>query len=414
MIFFRSFFVLVLLLLCNVSLLTARETERIAIVVNDDIVSLHDFEQQMLLTLVMLDLPDTKKSRNKIGSNVLRNAIDDCLKMQEAKRLKISITKEEIASAVIDLEKKNGMLPNSFELLLKSKGIELETLRRQINVELSWGQIVRNDLVKYLHIGEVEIDNHLSKLKSKNKSEYLISEIFIEKQQSDAKVLAASLVEQLHQGASFSELSKQFSRIGTNNGNLGWVNEVLLENELSLALSKLKKGEISKPILMNDGYHILLMHDKRVISKNEKNEPIYDIMMIKLPILSGSNEIDRNAQINLINNAITSGKNCDDYKKMIKKTVNIAECTINKSIKHSEIPSSIFELIPNLTLKKLSSSIDSGDYRNMFVICDRMDMKDELQLRNNIRSKLEEEQLFLIMKQRMYNLRRDAIIDIRI
>ena len=81
----RLLLALTLLLLLAASAV-AQET-RIAAVVNDDIVSLNDLSNRMLLVMRSSGMEDTKQNRDRVSSQVLRSLIDERLQMQEAKRL---------------------------------------------------------------------------------------------------------------------------------------------------------------------------------------------------------------------------------------------------------------------------------------------------------------------------------------
>lgn len=409
---------LAILLLCNVPL-AAQETERVAAVVNDDIVSMHDLEQRMRLALVSSNLPDTVESRTRIGPQVLRGLIDDRLKTQEAKRLKITIAPAEIASSIANIERQNNMPAESFEPFLKSKGIELETMRQQISAELSWVRVVRHELVPDLHIGEAEVDARLATLKANlGKPEYLVAEIFLAvedmKHEAEVRTLAERLIEQLHQGAPFPALARQFSQTGAAGGDLGWVSQGALDDDLMAALSKLDKGNITPPIRTIDGYHILLLRDKRLAGQNEDNEPLYDIMTIHLPILPGFTEAERATQLKQVRDVVASGKNCDDYERLIKQNVASADYTRNAKVKRSEIPPEISALIADLAPGQLSQPQDQNNDRRLFTVCGRIDPKGGLPSRDDIRTRLEDEQLDIMARRYLRDLRRAAFVEIRV
>ncbi len=407
----------VLLLLCNVPL-SAQETERVAAVVNEDIVSLHDLEQRMRLALASSNLTDSMETRSRIGPQILRGLIDDRLKIQEAKRLKINIPPGEIASSIATIERQNKMPAGTFEPFLKSKGIEIETMRQQLTAELSWVRVVRHELVPDLHIGEAEIDLRLASLKANlGKPEYLVAEIFLAvediRHEAEVHTLADRLIEQLHQGAPFAALARQFSQTGAAGGDLGWVSPGSLDDELMTALSKLDKGNITPPIRAIDGYHILLLRDKRLVGQNEDSEPLYDVMTIHLPILPGSTTAERDAQMKQVRDVISSSKNCDDYEKLIKN-VPTAEYSRNAKVKQSEIPPAIAALISNLDTGQLSAPLDENNIRRLFTVCGRVDPKGGLPSREDVRARLEDEQLDIMARRYLRDLRRAAFVEIRV
>ncbi|HXP96368.1 MAG TPA: peptidylprolyl isomerase [Telmatospirillum sp.] len=409
---------LAVLLLCALPV-AAQETERVAAVVNDDIVTLHDLEQRMRLALASSNFPDTMESRSRVGPQVLRGLIDDRLKTQEAKRLKISISPAEIASSIATIERQNNMPAGSFEPFLKSKGIELDTMREQIRAELSWVRVVRHELVPDLHIGEAEIDARLASLQANlGKPEYLVAEIFLAvddvRREAEVRTLAERLIEQMHQGAPFPALARQFSQTGAAGGDLGWIAQGSLDDELMAALAKIDKGNITPPIRTVDGFHIMLLRDKRLAGQGEQGEPIYDIMTIHLPVLPGSTPAERETQLKQMRDLIASDKSCDEDEKQIKQVIATADYSRAPKIKRSEIPAEVFSLISGLGPRQVSTPLEENRSRRIFTVCGRVDPKSGLPSRDDIRTRIEDEQLDIMAKRYIRNLRRAAFVEIRV
>jgi len=67
-------------------------------------------------------------------------------------------------------------------------------------------------------------------------------------------------------GADFAKLAEQYSDdLGSKRqgGDLGWLSQGDAGPEFQAALDKLKKGEVSDPVLTSDGYHIIDLRDVR-------------------------------------------------------------------------------------------------------------------------------------------------------
>lgn len=409
---------LAILLACHAPL-AAQEVERVAAVVNDDIVTLHDLEQRMRVALASSNLPDTLESRSRIGPQVLRGLIDDRLKTQEAKRLKIAVAPSEVSASFANVARQNRMTSEMFESFLKSKGIEPDTLRQQITAEMSWVRVVRHELFPDLHVGEAEIDARLATLKANmGKPEYLVAEIFLAvddpKRDNEIKTLAERLIEQLHQGAPFPALARQFSQTGAAGGDLGWVSQGALDDELMDALAKLDKGSITPPIRTIDGYHIMLLRDKRIAGQTEETEPSFDILTIQLPILPGATDAERDAELKKVRDVIASGKSCDDDEQAVKQTVANADFTRNTKVRQSEIPPAIAALTQNLKPKEISQPLDENGMRRVFTVCGRIEPKGGLPSRDEIRTRIEDEQMDIMARRYLRDLRRAAFVEIRI
>jgi peptidyl-prolyl cis-trans isomerase SurA len=406
----------VLLALSGVPL-HAQEVQRVAAVVNDDIISVLDLEQRIRLGLASTNLPDTVESRSRIAPQVLRGLIDERLKIQEATRLKIAISPPEIANSLNSIERQNNMPPGSLESFLKSRNINIETMREQTRAELAWVRVIRHELMPDLHIGEAEIDQRLSTIKENfGKPEYLVAEIYlaVDDPRRDAEVrsLAERLIDQLRQGAPFPALARQFSQTGAAGGDLGWVSEGMLDTELTKALTHLDRGNVTPPIRTIDGYHIMLLRDKRIAGEGEASEPLYDILTVQMPILPGSTQAERDAQLTQIRSIFAPKKSCDDEEKEVKQTA--AEFTRNAKVKRSEIPPAISALLNNLPLGQISDPLDESGTRRMFALCGQTEPTGVLPSRDDIRTRLENEQIEILAQRYLRDLRRAAFIEIRI
>jgi len=71
-------------------------------------------------------------------------------------------------------------------------------------------------------------------------------------------------------------LAKDFSQSATSNsgGEIGWVYFSQLSPELALGIKGLKNGEVSKPITLRDGIHIIKILDKKVKIRTDVPEQV--------------------------------------------------------------------------------------------------------------------------------------------
>jgi peptidyl-prolyl cis-trans isomerase SurA len=396
----------------------AQETQRVAAVVNDEIVSLHDLEERLKLVMLSSGLPDTVETRSRIVPQVLRRLIDERLQTQEATRLKISVSTDEISNGIANIEHNNRMAKGGFEALLKSRGVDPETARQQVRAEISWIDVVRHELMPQLQISEESVDERLRALKANfGKPEYSVAEIFLAvddiKREEEVRGLAERLIEQMKQGAPFSALAMQFSQTGAAGGNLGWVSEGMLDDQLMKALTIMQPGSVSPPIRTIDGYHILLLMDKRQVGQGLALGTTYDVLAVDLNSLPSATADERDAQLQRLRDALSTGKSCEDFQRLTK-TVPSATANLNSNVALSQIPEQLRELIANLPPGQLSNTIESNGSRRMFVVCDRHEDAGGLPSRETIRRRMEDEQLDVLARRYLRDLRRSAFIELRL
>ena len=396
----------------------AEETQRVAAVVNEDIISVHDVEQRMRLVLLSSNLPDTVESRSRLVPQVMRRLIDERLQIQEAERQKIGITSSDIAGSMATIERQNNMPKGSFEPFLQSRGVNPESMRQQVRAELGWMQVVRHELSSQVHVGEEGVDARLQALRSNlGKPEYQAAEIYLAvddpKRDEEVRSLADRLIEQMRLGAPFSALAQQFSQTGASGGNLGWVSEGMLDDALTHALAKLEPNTVTPPIRTIDGYHILMLIDRRLVGQGISTGPTIDVLTIELTSLPSATMAERDAQLKRLQDTLAPGKSCDDYERLTKE---VPSATYNRAVKIpvSQIPAQLEAIVENLRPGGgLSAPVDGGNTRRLFAVCAREDDSGGLPSRDAIRRRMEDEQMDVLARRYLRDLRRSAFIEIR-
>ncbi len=257
-------------------------TQEIIAVVNDDIISLHDFNKRMRLTIVSSGLPDNKEIRARIAPQVLENLINEKIMLQEALKEGIEVSPTEIEAGFSRIAAQNNMSADKFKKAIKNSNIDITTMHEQIKAQIAWSKIIQKRLRHKVIISNRDVDDILNRIKSKiGSKEYLTAEIFLPvddpNQEKQVKQLANRLVKEAKSGkASFFKLAQQFSKSAgaINGGDKGWLNETQIPKKILETLKTLKKNQISNPIKTINGYHILFLRDTRTLT--EENIPSHE------------------------------------------------------------------------------------------------------------------------------------------
>lgn len=246
----------------------------IAVVVNDGAISVDDLNDRMRLVVVSSRLPNTKDTREKLAPQIINGLVEEELKLQEAQRLELSVSQGEINKGFATIAQQNNIEADEFKAALKKSGINIATMERQIRSQIAWTKIVQGRLRPKVNISENDIDNVLERLRgNEGKTEYLAAEIYLPvetpEEESQIRDLARKLTQQIRgKKTPFSRLAQQFSKApgAVKGGDLGWIQNDQMMEELGSAIVKLEKGSITDPIRTPGGYHILLLRDTRVIA----------------------------------------------------------------------------------------------------------------------------------------------------
>lgn len=246
---------------------------RIAAVVNDEVITFHDLEMRLRLTLLSSGLEDSPEVRQSLGPRLLRELIDEKLQLQEARRLGIAVSEQDIDTGISRIEQGNRMPPGTLSRILDSRGIDPATLRQQVRAEIAWSKAVRTRLSSNVVVTPQEVRARLEELKeNQGQPEHLLAEIFLPFSdaagEAEARQLAEHMMVRLRDGLSFGALARQFSASPTAaaGGDMGWVPESSLEPEVAETIARLQPGQMTL-WREEDGLRLLLVRDRRVVGE---------------------------------------------------------------------------------------------------------------------------------------------------
>ncbi len=398
----------------------AQEVQRIAAVVNDDIISVFDLVERMKLVIFSSGLRDTPEVTQRIAPQVLRTLIDERLRLQEAELNNVSVSEAEQAIAIADIEKRNDIPPNRLDEFLRARRIDAETVRAQVRAEIAWGKLLRRRLQSSLVISDDLIDERLARLTaSRGVTEHLISEIFLVVESPEAEHLvrrnAQRVVEEIRAGASFAALAAQLSLgvTAAQGGDVGWMIEDQLSPELAEAVARLEAGKVSDPIRANGGYLIVQLRDRRQRLTADPNDTQVSLMQILLPLAEGVTEAgkaDLLAHAGTIRNSIGD---CDDMRRKASEIDSSTSGDLG-TVHVRDLPPHLRKIVRELPVGTVSQPVSTKLGVHLLMVCDRIAAKPDLPDREQVRRSLLGQRLELLSRRYLRDLRRSAFIDKRI
>jgi len=251
-------------------------SEAVVAVVNDNLISSYDLVQRIRLLAVTTGVQPTTESIPQLQQEALRGLIDENLQIQELHRVekqqKITIvaTEKEIDDEIQDIAKGNNTTAQSLLGSLETQGISSETFKDQLRASISWQNWIGGRYGSRIRIGNDQVTAVARQVATAAaKPQYQISEVLIDSPRvggiDNAIIGANQLIEQLQKGAPFPAVARQFSSAATaaNGGDAGWVSSGELQAEVDKALEDMRPGQLSAPIAVKDGVYIIFLRDKR-------------------------------------------------------------------------------------------------------------------------------------------------------
>ncbi len=397
----------------------AQEMDRIAAVINDDIVSIRELDGRVRMALAFSNLPDNQDSRRRVIPQVLRKMIDERLQMQESARLKISLGSGELENGIAMIEQQNRLPKGGLLGRLQAQGVDPQLVREQIRADMTWMRLTGRVLQSQIRVGDEEINDRMEIIKERQgKPEYLLAEIQLPvdnpNQDNDARQLGERLAEQLRQGAPFQALASQFSRApsAANGGTMGWLALDALDDEYRDAVQNLTKGQITPLIRSGTGYAILAMIDQRIAGQTANPDDAQVVVgTMTLPVPAGAPP--KQELMGRAANLVAQAKSCSDLEAIAKK----AEGTFKKgqTQRLGELEQGLRSLLLTRPAGQASTPTDVPEGIQIAMLCSREESTTvSLPSREQVRRGLEDERMDMLSRRYIRDLRRSAFIDVRI
>jgi peptidyl-prolyl cis-trans isomerase SurA len=226
-------------------------------------------------------------------------------------------------------------------------------------------------------------------------------------------VFSRRLAEQARNGTPFQGLAQQFSQSATAaiGGDLGWIHFGELEIEIDRAITTMKAGDFSEPIRTISGYTIVHLREERTTAEVSPYMAAITLSQIYLNT-SGPNKLSRERldQLSLaIEQQITNCPQMNDWAEEI----GAPGSGPIEMIRIGALPEKIRDSIVTLPAGKVSPPIEVTGAKLYVLICQREE-DDGLPSSNQVYSQLESQKLDVVARQRLRDLRREALIDIRL
>ena len=235
--------------------------------IENEIITNIDIEEEKKY-LIFLN-PNLKKLNTEQITKISENSlIREIIKKRELKRIfKDFEDKKFIDRVKLNLFKFKGVNnENEFKKILFSQDINYERVIDKIKYEGMWNELIFRKYINSVRINEKNLKLKLTnKISNNKKFEYNLSEILFEiKDTNDLNKLYKEILDYININ-SFDAAVSKYSISGSSDlgGELGWIKETMLSNNLNKILGNMKKNQITKPIKYPNGYLLLKINDKK-------------------------------------------------------------------------------------------------------------------------------------------------------
>ena len=391
----------------------------IAAIVNDDIISSHDLESRLSLFLATSNAQDTPENRRRLAPEVLRTLIDDALKHQEMRRQNITVSQAEIDHTLDQIAAQLRVSPDQLPAYLAGRGVAMSTLIDQLDAEIGWLKVVNRIAGERAAVAPEEVDAEMAQMRANAGGvEYRVGEIYLAvndpAEQPRVEEQARRLVAEARGGANFAALARTFSqsRSAAAGGDLGWVPRDEVDGQIAAVLSGLQPGQVSDPIRAQGGYFILYLADRRTGGGAPMGKIAVTLQQLFLPLsTTAATEAEISAKGKAAQDIVAGARSCAELDERAKRS-GAASRNLGK-IEVERLPPDVARAIMPLGPGQSTPPVRVAEGFLVLMVCDRQVQEPGAEQRAAVERRLRDQRLSATSRRQLRDLRRGALLDIR-
>lgn len=388
-------------------------------IVNGHVITGTDIDQRVALVISASNNQLSEEELARLRMQVLRNLIDETLQIQAARSQEIEVTQAEVTDRYNTLAVQNfGQETGAMDEYLISIGSSPASLKRQIEGELAWSNLLRRNIAPFVNVSEEEVNELLKRMEeSRGTEEFRLAEIFLAATPENRNAVLENgeqIMQQLRQGGSFQGYARQFSQASTaaTGGDLGWLRLAQLRStQLEAIVNEMQPGQLVGPVEIPGGFWIVYLVDKRQVLMADPRDAVLSLKQISISFEPGISEELAAQQVQAFSTGVQNMRGCGDADAVAGSLG--ASVVTNDQIRARSLPEQLQNIVLNLQVGQPTppfGSIEEGV--RVLMLCGRDDPEvvggpsfDDMM------NQLEDERVNKRAQRYLRDLRNDAYID---
>jgi len=215
----------------------------------------------------------------KLINEQIKNIKYDDIKKFAMTSLQRELIKKKEILKFYDLDQKSNFLKERMESLYKRLGLnsqkefetylyeynlKFEDVRKKLEIEIVWNEMIYSKYQDQLNIDIDAIKKRINENTATGNT-YQLSEILFQIQNKEQNILKYKEIIEIVNKNDFNTAANIFSISDTskNGGDIGWISEIQLSNNINEKLKDVEIGGISEMITVPGGILLLKVNDKK-------------------------------------------------------------------------------------------------------------------------------------------------------
>jgi len=264
--------------------------ERVVATVNNEAIFLSDLRKRAVPFLPQVAEASTETERmarlKELYEELLTFLVDEQLIRQLASSGGIRVTDADVDNAIENLRLQNNMTEEEFKEALESQGLSKGQYRQDLKRQLIRLKVMNERVRSRVNVTEEQVRSRYEQRARAEGSElrFQVSHVVVPVAEGASAIQVAAKrqeAETLRASLTPENFNARAPQLG--GGDLGWLTQGDLPEELERALLPLNAGEISNPVRGGSGFHIFFLQDRQVgagfPSYDEMKQELYREML---------------------------------------------------------------------------------------------------------------------------------------
>jgi peptidyl-prolyl cis-trans isomerase SurA len=256
----------------------ARVLDRVAAIVNGEVVTLRELEDRAAgdLRRAAAEAPAAReRARVRALKLALDGAISERLLDGQAAALGVEVTDQEVDAVVEDVKRRNGLDDTRLDEALAAQGIpDRAAYRKAVKRDLETWKVLQVKVRNRVKVTDEDVKNYWQTHPQEFKAgeEIRVRHIFLPLSSDPpaaeverVRARAEKALARLRAGEDFARVAREVSQgpTASEGGEIGWLKRGTVQPEVEKVAFALRPGEVSAPVRTRAGYQILLVEERR-------------------------------------------------------------------------------------------------------------------------------------------------------
>lgn len=265
-------FALLLLLSIGLHTASAAVVSRIAAVVNRDIITTYQLDQKLQEQLAKREQQPSPAQLGALRQELLSRMIEETLVQQRVEELRLSVSEDEIETALLDVQQKNQLTREELEDAVTMQGMDFQAYRDNLGQQILRYKLIGEEVRRQVDVPEREIvdyyrahldDYRLAPEVHLSAITFPVSEKASDQERQKIKAVVLEALERLRDNEAFDQVIDSYNQTyGATGLDMGNVPYGDLNPAFLAAIEDVPDGGYSKPVETAGAVYLLKINQR--------------------------------------------------------------------------------------------------------------------------------------------------------